>query len=326
MTELRIRALAKGLATRVPGLRAFACRHSGGTESARYCYSVWLRHLVMAGNAGVSTRPHRVAELGPGDSFGIGLAAMLSGADHYLAFDAKPHARVERNLSVFAELVELFTRHVPIPDQTEFPEMFPRLECYDFPRDLLPDTRLAAALQPDRLTAIRRALSGDSASGSPIEITYLAPWDEVATIRPGTVDMVISQAVLEHVEDPNMTYAALGRWLCQGGIMSHSIDFQSHGLTDSWNGHWTLGDLTWQVVKGDRPYLLNRLPYSAHLAMIERFGFRLVTNRRYEAPALARQTLSPRFRSLPDEDLITASAFVQAEKVADTPEPGSPGG
>ena len=60
--------------------------------------------------------------------------------------------------------------------------------------------------------------------------------------------------------------------------------------------------------------------------MIERFGFRLVTNRRYEAPALARQTLSPRFRSLRDEDLITASAFVQAEKVADAPEPGSPGG
>ena len=125
MTELRIRALAKGLATRVPGLRAFACRHSGGTESARYCYSVWLRHLVMAGNAGVSTRPERVAELGPGDSFGIGLAGMLSGTDHYLAFDAKPHARVERNLAVFAELVELFSRRAPIPGETEFPEVFP---------------------------------------------------------------------------------------------------------------------------------------------------------------------------------------------------------
>ena len=326
MTELRMRALAKGLATRVPGLREFACRHSGGTESARYCYSVWLRHLVMAGAAGVSTRPGRVAELGPGDSFGIGLAAMLSGTDHYLAFDARPHARVDRNLSVLAELVDLYARHTPIPDDQEFPEMFPRLERYDFPGDLLPETRLAAALQSDRLEAIRRALSADPPRGSRIEITYLAPWDDASSIRPGTVDMAISQAVLEHVEDPKATYAALFRWLRQGGIMSHAIDFQSHGLTESWNGHWTLGDVTWRIVKGDRPYLLNRLPYSAHLEMIERFGFRLVTNRRYEAPPLARQALSPRFRSLPDEDLITASAFIQAAKVGNASEPGLPGG
>lgn len=326
MTELRMRALAKGLATRVPGLRKFACRHSGGTESARYCYSVWLRHLVMARGAGVSTRPERVAELGPGDSFGIGLAAMLSGTDHYLAFDAKPHARLDRNLSVLTELVDLFARHTPIPDDEEFPQIFPRLERYDFPRDLLPETRLAAALQSDRLDAIRRALSADPAPGARIEIAYLAPWDDASSIRPGTVDMAVSQAVLEHVEDPTATYAALFRWLRQGGIMSHAIDFQSHGLTDSWNGHWTLGDVTWGIVKGDRPYLLNRLPYSGHLEIIQRFGFRLVTNRRYEAPPLARQALSPRFRSLPDEDLITASAFIQAVKVGNASEPGLPGG
>jgi len=315
MTEVRMRALAKGLATRVPGLKALACRHSGGTVSARYCYSVWLRHLVMAANAGVSTWPRRVAELGPGDSFGIGLAAMLSGTDRYVAFDAKPHASVERNLSVFAELVQLFTQHAPIPDETEFPEVFPRLECYDFPRPLLSETRLATALQPDRLNAIRRALTRPSPDDSPVEIAYVAPWDQAAPVGPGTVDMVISQAVLEHVEDPHATYAALSRWVCPGGIMSHSIDFQSHGLTESWNGHWTLGDLTWHMVRGDRPYLLNRLPYSAHLALMERFGFRLVTNRRYEAPGLARRALSPRFRSLADEDLVTASAFVQVEKV-----------
>jgi hypothetical protein len=326
MTEVRMRALAKGLATRVPGLRALACRHSGGTVSARYCYSVWLRHLVMAANAGVSTRPRRVAELGPGDSFGIGLAAMLSGTDRYVAFDAKPHASAERNLSVFGELVQLFTQHAPIPDETEFPEVFPRLECYDFPRTLLSEVRLAAALQPDRLNAIRQALAGPSPDGSPVEIVYLAPWDHVALVRPGTVDMVISQAVLEHVEDPSATYAALSRWVCPGGIMSHSIDFQSHGLTESWNGHWTLGDLTWHVVRGDRPYLLNRLPYSAHLALMERSGFRLVTNRRYEAPGLARRALSPRFRSLADEDLVTASAFVQAEKVGAMPSTSSAGG
>src|SRR5689334_3926898 len=53
---------------------------TGGSSSARYCYSVWLRHLSMAARLGLNTDPKDVAELGPGHSIGVGLAALLSGA------------------------------------------------------------------------------------------------------------------------------------------------------------------------------------------------------------------------------------------------------
>src|SRR2546426_11217743 len=87
--QLSVIALLKGAATFLPGVNRMACRGSGGTVSARYCYSVWLRHLLHAHNSGLWKGVARIAELGPGDSFGIGLAAMLSGVDEYFALDAR---------------------------------------------------------------------------------------------------------------------------------------------------------------------------------------------------------------------------------------------
>jgi hypothetical protein len=67
--------LLKGIATHLPGTnRVLPSRGTGGTTSARYCCSVWLRHISCAHENGLSTRPEVVAELGPGDSLGIGLA------------------------------------------------------------------------------------------------------------------------------------------------------------------------------------------------------------------------------------------------------------
>src|SRR5215813_2064256 len=59
----------------------------GGAQSARYCYSVWLRHLLHASANRLNVDPVHVAELGPGLSLGIGLAAILSGVERYYAFD-----------------------------------------------------------------------------------------------------------------------------------------------------------------------------------------------------------------------------------------------
>ena len=174
-------------------MNRFANRGTGGSGSARYCYSVWLRHLVRARQAAPALTIPAVGEFGPGDSIGAGLAALLSGARAYYAFDAKAHARPERNLAVLETLIGLFSRREPIPDDAEFPFVIPKLSDYRFPRSILPDDTLAAALHPERIDAIRRCVETPSIRGP---IHYIAPWTGASLLPPGTLDLIWSQAVL----------------------------------------------------------------------------------------------------------------------------------
>jgi len=45
--SVKARSLMVGMATYVPELRGLTGMRTGGTASARYCYSVWLRHLSI---------------------------------------------------------------------------------------------------------------------------------------------------------------------------------------------------------------------------------------------------------------------------------------
>lgn len=45
---MKLKQLIYGVASFVPGVIRLCAKGTGGTDSARYCYSVWLRHLVMA--------------------------------------------------------------------------------------------------------------------------------------------------------------------------------------------------------------------------------------------------------------------------------------
>lgn len=125
---------------------------------------------------------------------------------------------------------------------------------------------------------------------------------------------MISQAVLEHVDDLDATYAALARWLKPGAFMSHAIDFRCHGLTRDWYGHWTVPDPFWTVVRGRRPYLINRAGASEHVRKMEGAGFEIVSLQRAPDAAAPRASLARRFRDMPEDDLGTAGCFVIARK------------
>lgn len=304
----------KGLATCIPGLyRLTARRRTGGTSNARYCYSVWLRHLIHAARNHLPTQPIVVAELGPGDSIGIGLAALLSGAERYHALDVVAYADLTHNLAVFDELVELFKRCEPVPGPSEFPDVHPALDSYAFPHDILNPGRLACSLAQERLEVIRDSILHPSSADS--LITYVAPWFDSDTLPERSLDLVFSQAVLEHVDDLPFVYAALFRWLRPGGFMSHEIDFKCHGTASEWNGHWLYSETLWKVIRGQRPYLLNREPHSMHVRLVRDHGFDLVCDIPLHRPS--RYTvleLAPRFRGMTEEDLTTSSAFLQAVK------------
>lgn len=310
-------SLAVGIATYVPGLRHLTGRRTGGTASARYCYSVWLRHLSMLHEGALPTMFKTTAELGPGDSLGIGLAAMLSGTERYLAVDAVRYADKSVNLQVFEELIALFRAQAPIPDNTEFPLVQPSLQSYAFPSDVLTSARLDTALNPKRLELIRASIRNPATTARvDAPLCYLAPWDP-GVIRDATVDLVLSQSVLEYPTDLAGTYAEVARWLKTGGVMSHEIDFKSIGMTTEWNGHWACSDALWRLATGRRRHRINREPHSTHIALIKKMGCCIIRDETILRPSgITRAQLAPRFRHLTDEDLIASGALIQAVKLA----------
>lgn len=311
---MNLKQLLYGMTTFVPGLADFHAKGTGGTNSTRYCYSVWLRHLVMAHKNGlIQSPPRTVGELGPGETIGIGLAALLSGADMYYGMDVVAHASLRQHIPMLHEIVALFKKRENIPDDREFPDLKPRLASYAFPSTLLTASGLAYSLSDERITRISNSLEHCNTDASIIK--YVAPWHSTAIISIESVDMIYSQAVLEHVDDLRGVYQAMSLWLKSTGFISHQIDFRSHGLANAWNGHWTFSDLAWKLMRGRRNYLLNREPYSTHVELAGKAGFQIVYDQKIERPTEIRPAaLAARFRNLSKADIVTSGVFIQAVK------------
>ena len=315
---MKIKYLLKGLLKSVPGVEHFYNFHkeTGGTDNARYCYAVWMRHLLMAWENGHRRIPVSIAELGPGDSMGIGLSALLSGAEKYYALDVIRYSNVERNLKVFEELINLFRSKATIPHNDEFPNMRPRLTEFSFPDHILTDEQLAILLDEKRLNRIREAIRSCEQPQPDAEamISYQVPWADASVIRKESVDMIISQAVLQHVNDLKGTYESMNAWLRKDGLMSHNIDLKSMGASDLWYGHWTYSDLEWKIVKGRKKYLINREPYSVHMRLAEENGFKVTRKIKDVESMPDRNEFSAPYRQLSEEDMTTSSLFLQAVK------------
>jgi len=311
----KIIPLAKGIIKKLFVKRNFD-KSTSGTISSRYCYSVWLRHLSMAYESGLKNIPHTIAELGPGDSFGIGLTALLTGASNYYVLDVHKFWNLERNIQIFDELVQLLRNRTPIPDNNEFPRVTPALKDYSFPAHILSDEHLEYTLSEERLQKIRKELTSLENQENNNIIRYFIPWNNNENIENGTVDMIFSQAVLQYVNDLDDTYAHMESWLKVGGLMSHSIDFSSHKITKSWNGHWTFSELEWKLIHGNSKIVLNRIPQSMHLQLNKKYGFDVINKMDYKKENhFKNKNFSKQFRNLSPEDSSIIVSVIQSIKV-----------
>ena len=76
----------------------------------------------------------------------------------------------------------------------------------------------------------------------------------------------------------------------------------------------------WKLVRGKDVWLINRLPYSTHVELMEKTGFRIVSEQLVRrASGVKRKQLASQFRAIPDRDLTTTDAFVQAVKMGSDP-------
>jgi SAM-dependent methyltransferase len=176
-------------------------------------------------------------------------------------------------------------------------------------KEMLSESRL------DRIRSAITALGDGRAPAADPMIIYVAPWNDASAIRSDSVDMILSQAVLMHVDDLESAYETMHKWLKPGGLMSHQIDFKSVGTADTPFGHWEYSDLEWKILRGRRSYLINREPCSTHVRLLKACDFRIVRETRFaeEMPADSSR-LARRFRGLTPEDLTTSGLFVQATK------------
>ncbi len=310
LNSWKLRHIIRGTATWVPFLGALRRRHArtGGTNSARYCYTVWLRHLVGLSRYGFQITGARVGELGPGDSIGTGFAALLSGAQSYVGLDVVPFSFRYDLESILDELVSLYSNKEPIPDDNEFPRVRPKLASYGFPDHLIDRSEFR-----DRINQIKTEIRRGIGSGEIVR--YLAPWTSIRDIRPHSLDLIFSQSVLEYVLPLDSAYTAMAAWLKPGGYSSDAIDFSAMYLSPYWNGHWAYSDWEWRLVRGRRKFFLNREPLSAHLACVEKAGFEILEiDKEQDTAGLDVNDLSARFRHICMEDQQTRGAVIVLRK------------
>ncbi len=313
---MKLNLIIKGLASYVPGVyRLFSKNKTGGTDMASHCYEVWLKHITMSWENGLKAIPDSVAELGPGDSIGVGLAALLSGVNKYYALDIVRYVDTERNLLIFDELVELFKKRAGKPEGG-WPDYDSHLDDNLFPSHILTKKVLDAALTQERIESIRNILLNKVPVDKRIIVEYIVPWNDPRIISKESIDLIVSSSVLEHVADLENTYKAFWSWLKPGGLMSHQIHLASHGMSEKWNGHWAYTQLTWKIITGKRQNMINREPCSKHINLIEKNQFKILCLlKRYRPDSIERSQLSPYCHKLSEDDFRCSGVFVQAKKL-----------
>ncbi len=239
------------------------------------------------------------------------MAAIYSGAQNYYAFDVIEHANLETNKTINADLKKFFSSKKSIPHGEKLKNIAPTLNDYSFPKDIL---SLSNEYCEQRYSSINRALEKDESSD--VSIQYVVPWFDNQKNEFEEIDLIFSQAVMEHVSDIKFAYREMYKWLKKGGIISHQVDFKTHEMTKEWNGHWFIGESMWKFLSKGRKYPMNRLPLSAHIRVIEKAGFTIKNVVPVKRANLNKgiKTLVPGI-DFNEDDLITSSALIQAIKL-----------
>lgn len=286
--------------------------HSG--SMARFCYSLWMRIFVTVDEIGHRNCLNNIGELGPSSSFGVGLAALITGAKSYTALDVVHFEIVEKNLILFDEIVTLFRNKTDIPNDEEFPQINLKLGSYKFPEKILTNEVLTDLLHEDRIEKIREAILNYSNTGiSDNSINYLVPWSNFINELKNSFDFVFSRAVMEHIDDYAQTYFYLNQCMKSNAIMLHDIEYHNHKIGKHWNMHWCFPNVLWTLIKGKRPFITNRATHSMHITEINKNKFQIIKEyRNIKQSKIKRGCVSKKFKNISDEDFQTFGGCIIA--------------
>ncbi len=310
MVEVKMKPLIKGVGSfLLSNLRS--THQNSGSISANHCYNLFMRHANGLAPHLRGVMPQTMVEIGPGSSLGVGFTALLCGVAKYFALDLQEHRSTDHDREVLKSICDLIQKESDFSEVNDSGDILfpapPSREIWKIFENHVMESRLLDMTQK---------IDEDLASRSGQYIKYIAPWTDKAVLAPDSVDWIMTHSVLEHVDDLDETYRAMSRWLKSGGYTTHLIDFSSHLLTKNWNGHWSIDPTTWTLLRGRRPYLINRFWRSHHIAAMQRCGFEVLSESTYRREdGLSRNALRHPYSTMPVGDEFIAMSFIVARKV-----------
>jgi SAM-dependent methyltransferase len=241
----------------------------GQMDSSDYAIRIFDEHVTRAGLTG-KLAGKTLLELGPGDSFASAVIAAAHGASAILV-DSGHYAR---------------------PDVAPYLALERRLRERGLDPPQLAGARDSnAVLERCRARYLTRGL------------------ESLRTLETASVDLMFSQAVLEHVRKKDFlaTQQECRRILRPGGIGSHQIDLRDH-LGGALN-NLRFSDRTWESDFFARSgFYTNRISFTPMIGLFRDAGFDVQVGnvRRWPALPTPRPRLAREFRSVSDEELCVS--------------------
>jgi SAM-dependent methyltransferase len=260
-----------------PFWRRLGVFRHGFMDQGSYALSKFNEHISRAGLQG-KLQGKTILELGPGDSIATALIAACYGAKTIL-IDAGSFAT--NDLSVYRRLAY-------------------ELECINVsPPDISKAETLDGVL--------------DACNGS-----YLTHGlNSFSTIKTGTIDLIFSEAVLEHIrkhEFQDMVSECF-RVLAPEGVSSHTVDLKDH-IGGSLN-NLRFAEHVWESEFFVRSgFYTNRIRYPEMITIFEELGFKVdIRNvRKWDHLPLNKRCLAKSFSHFSDEDLVVKVFDVLLQK------------
>ena len=255
-------------------------KNLGEMQDADYALQVFHKHLAASG---FGARSGTIGlEMGPGDSVGSAIVAKALGSSRFILVDAGDYAN--RDVETYRNLSRACMRDGPA----------------------MPDIERAASFE-DVLTMC----------GASYLTRGLQSYRELPA---ASVDLIFSQAVLEHVRRHEFAEVAaqMYRILKPGGIASHQVDLRDHlggGLNNM-----RISSRWWETeLMAGSGFYTNRIRFSEMLNLFEQAGFmvEVVSTHRWDDPPISRKKLAPEFRHFTGEDLLVSSFHVLLRRRAD---------
>src|ERR1044072_408742 len=173
-------------------------------KSVDYINLVYREYIEYSGRGAEAFRGSRILEVGPGDNFGVALKFLAGGAKQVVSLDKFYSERnVEQQTRIYREL-----RNQLSPDEARVFD-----ECIKLNGEIV--------LNEERLKYIY---------GHGVEEA-----DQI--LEPGSVDFIVSRAVIHNVYDVEGGFEAMDRLLAPGGCMLHKIDMTDENMFSSRGMH-----------------------------------------------------------------------------------------